>query len=112
MALQQYMSVFLLMSVLTLLSLSLILPYVQQRDAAILRTLRSQTGRLLGSGIAFHAGSRWLRHPELSEPWAAYQDGPSMMDTDPAGAWSNPVRSAQSHTVATQARLIQHGPRR
>ena len=92
-----------------LLSMTFILPVFAQNDAVKLRALRSQTGRLLGSGLAFHAGSRWLRNPEASEPWAAFQDGPSMIDTDPAGAWTTPVSAARSRAVGTHSRLIQHG---
>lgn len=107
--LNRLLAAILLLSVGLLISMSFILPYFAQHEATRLRALRYQTGRLVGSGLAFHAGSRWLRHPESSEPWAAFQDGPSMIDTDPAGAWTNPVPSAQSHAVATHARLIQHG---
>lgn len=36
--------------------------------------------------------SRWLRHPMLSEPGAAFQDGPAFLDADPAGALQSPPK--------------------
>lgn len=43
--------------------------------------------RLLGTAdMALSSASRWLRHPSLSEPGAAFADGPAVLDADPAGA--------------------------
>ena len=36
--------------------------------------------------LAVSSSSRWLRHPSVSEPGAAFSDAPAMFDTDPAGA--------------------------
>jgi hypothetical protein len=55
--------------------------------------------RLLGTAdMALSSASRWLRHPSLSEPGAAFADAPAILDADPAGAliapphvlWSGP----------------------
>jgi len=47
--------------------------------------------RLVGSAdLALSSASRWLRHPSLSEPGAAFADGPAMLDNDPAGAAIGP----------------------
>ncbi len=48
---------------------------------------RAALVRLLGTpDLAVSSSSRWLRHPSLSEPGAAFTDGPAVLDTDPAGA--------------------------
>lgn len=43
--------------------------------------------RLLGTAdLALSSSSRWLRHPSITEPGAAFADGPAILDNDPAGA--------------------------
>lgn len=43
--------------------------------------------RVLGTAdMALSSASRWLRHPSLSEPGAAFADAPAILDADPAGA--------------------------
>jgi hypothetical protein len=47
--------------------------------------------RLLGTAdMALSSASRWLRHPSLSEPGAAFADSPAILDADPAGAMIAP----------------------
>jgi len=47
--------------------------------------------RLLGTAdLALSSASRWLRHPSLSEPGAAFADAPALLDADPAGALIGP----------------------
>ena len=49
--------------------------------------------RLLGTAdMALSSASRWLRHPSLSEPGAAFADAPAILDADPAGAMIAPPR--------------------
>jgi len=49
--------------------------------------------RLLGTAdMVLSSSSRWLRHPSLSEPGAAFADGPAILDNDPAGAVMRPPR--------------------
>jgi hypothetical protein len=63
----------------------------------------------VGPELALHAGSRWLRHPTRSEPWAYGHDGPGVPDADPAGAFAPPPRAAlvadRAGTTVTRARL-------
>jgi hypothetical protein len=48
---------------------------------------RAAVVRLVGApDLAISSSSRWLRHPSLSEPGAAFADGPAVFDPDPAGA--------------------------
>lgn len=50
--------------------------------------------RLLGTAdMALSSASRWLRHPSLSEPGAAFADAPAILDADPAGAMIAPPRA-------------------
>lgn len=43
--------------------------------------------QVLGTAdLALSSASRWLRHPTVTEPGAAFADGPAMLDADPAGA--------------------------
>jgi hypothetical protein len=47
--------------------------------------------RLLGlADLALSSSSRWLRHPSITEPGAAFADGPAILDNDPAGAVIGP----------------------
>jgi hypothetical protein len=49
--------------------------------------------RLLGTAdMVLSSSSRWLRRPSLSEPGAAFADGPAILDNDPAGAVMRPPR--------------------
>lgn len=49
--------------------------------------------RLLGvADLALSSSSRWLRHPSITEPGAAFADGPAILDNDPAGAAIGPPR--------------------
>lgn len=45
------------------------------------------------SDLALSSSARWLRHPSLSEPAAAFSDLPASLDVDPAGAWIGPPRA-------------------
>jgi hypothetical protein len=70
-------------------------------DAARQRVRHRQTEpeiravvRLLGTAdMALSSASRWLRHPSLSEPGAAFADAPAILDADPAGAFIAPPRT-------------------
>jgi hypothetical protein len=70
-------------------------------DAATKRASRRQSQsevevvvRFLGSAdMALSSASRWLRHPSLSEPGAAFADAPAILDADPAGAMIAPPRA-------------------
>ena len=70
------------------------------RDARARRRARdaaqpeiSAAARVAGPELAVHSGSRWLRHPTRAEPWAALNDGPAVLDLDPAGAFASPPRA-------------------
>jgi hypothetical protein len=55
---------------------------------------RAAVVRLTGSpDLALSSASRWLRHPSLSEPGAAFADAPALPDVDPAGAAIAPPRT-------------------
>lgn len=55
---------------------------------------RASIVRLVGvADLAVSSSSRWLRHPSVSEPGAAFSDAPAMLDTDPAGAAVAPPRA-------------------
>jgi len=45
------------------------------------------------SDLALSSSVRWLRHPSLSEPAAAFSDLPASLDVDPAGAWIGPPKA-------------------
>ena len=56
---------------------------VAERDAIV---------RILGTADLFlSSSSRWIRHPSLSEPGAAFQELPAGMDVDPAGGVIGPA---------------------
>ncbi len=58
-----------------------------EADRPAARQARAAIVGLTGSpDLALSSASRWLRHPSLSEPGAAFADAPAMPDTDPAGA--------------------------
>jgi len=67
-------------------------------DAAARRAAQQKRGpqvqavaRLLGvADLALSSSSRWLRHPSVTEPGAAFADGPAIPDNDPAGALISP----------------------
>ena len=88
-------------------------------DAARQRARHRQTEpeiravfRLLGTAdMALSSASRWLRHPSLSEPGAAFADAPAILDADPAGAMIAPPRtvlagSLQEPVVALKGRAV------
>ena len=53
---------------------------------------REATVRLLGTADLFlSSSSRWIRHPSLSEPGAAFQERPAGLDLDPAGGVIGPA---------------------
>ena len=53
---------------------------------------REATVRLLGTAALFlSSSSRWIRHPSLSEPGAAFQELPAGLDVDPAGGVIGPA---------------------
>lgn len=43
--------------------------------------------------LALSSSSRWLRHPSLAEPGAAFSDLPASLDVEPAGALIGPPRA-------------------
>lgn len=58
----------------------------RRRQGRVLPEMRAAV-RLLGTAdMALSSASRWLRHPSLSEPGAAFADAPAILDADPAGA--------------------------
>lgn len=63
-----------------------------RREAQVARGLYVHSMvRLAGwADLALSSSSRWLRHPSLSEPGAAFADGPALLDNDPAGACLGP----------------------
>ena len=63
------------------------------RQGARERSLEARLAlaEVIGSpDLALSSSSRWLRHPSLSEPSAAFADGPATFDTDPGGAFVPP----------------------
>lgn len=76
-------------------------------DAARCRSVRREAQpqvqavvRLLGTAdLALSSASRWLRHPSLSEPGAAFADAPAILDADPAGALMAPPGAVLSGTL-------------
>ncbi len=62
---------------------------VRERDAARMNAVVALTGT---SDLALSSSARWLRHPSLSEPGAAFSDLPSSLDVEPAGALIGPPR--------------------
>lgn len=81
-------------------------------DAHSRRTAQSQRSghvdavvSLLGTAdLALSSASRWLRHPTLSEPGAAFADAPAILDADPAGAVISPPRAALADAVPGRSR--------
>jgi hypothetical protein len=75
-------------------------------DAARLRAVRREARpqvlagvRLLGTAdLALSSASRWLRHPSVSEPGAAFADAPAILDADPAGALIAPPHTVLAGT--------------
>ena len=70
---------------------------------------REASVRLLGTADLFlSSSSRWIRHPSLSEPGAAFQESPAGLDVDPAGVtlfgdasvWKDDVRIYQIDGIA------------
>ena len=49
--------------------------------------------RLPAPALALSGGARWLREPALEEPGAAFDEGPAMLDADPADGVMAPPRS-------------------
>ena len=49
--------------------------------------------RIAPPDLALSFSSRWLRHGSQAEPAAAFSDGPSLLDTDSAGAFLAPRRA-------------------
>ncbi len=80
-------------------------------DAAHQRTKHRQAlpeihavARLLGTAdLALSSASRWLRHPSLSEPGAAFADAPAILDVDPAGAAIAPPRAVLAGAAVAPA---------
>ena len=60
------------------------------------RHTNAQTLRVMTLGVAdlcLSTTSRWLRHPTQVESGAAFDDAPSSLDADAAGAWISPPRA-------------------
>ena len=73
---------------------------------------RASVVRLVGvADLAVSSSSRWLRHPSVSEPGAAFSDAPAMLDTDPAGAAVAPPR-ALYHGMERANVRVRRGARR
>ena len=62
-------------------------------EAHALGPVRTLAARVVGPELAMFPASRWLRHPTRAEPWAAFSDGPAVLDIDPAGAIAPPPRA-------------------
>lgn len=78
----------------------------RENDALSLRS----TALAVGPELALHAGSRWLRHPTRSEPWAYGHDGPGLADADPAGAFASAPRAVLAdRSTVTHAELHRRG---
>ena len=61
-------------------------------DRAARQGEREATVRLLGTADLFlSSSSRWIRHPSLSEPGAAFHELPAGLDVDPAGGVIGPA---------------------
>ena len=59
------------------------LQHQDERDAAV---------RILGTADLFlSSSSRWIRHPSISEPGAAFQEMCAGLDVDPAGGLIGPA---------------------
>lgn len=57
------------------------------------RELRAMLAAQVGwADLALSSHARWLRHPSLAEPGAAFSDIPGGFDVDPAGAFIAPPR--------------------
>ena len=66
---------------------------------------REASVRLLGTADLFlSSSSRWIRHPSLSEPGAAFQESPAGLDVDPAGGVIGP--SAELLGAGASNRLL------
>lgn len=71
----------------------------RQSDPEVLATVR-----LLGTAdLALSSASRWLRHPSLSEPGAAFADGVAVLDADPAGALISPPEGVFTNAITAGA---------
>ncbi len=87
-------------------------------DAARLRAKHRQAQpaihaivRVLGTAdMALSSASRWLRHPSLSEPGAAFADAPAILDADPAGAVIAPPGAVLAGTAVAPAMPIAGSP--
>ena len=74
---------------------------------------RATVVRLTGSpDLALSSASRWLRHPSLSEPGAAFADAPALPDVDPAGAAIAPPRALLRATTGGAVTVRAHGAAR
>lgn len=76
-------------------TLAMLLDAAAQKRAQRARTVQVQTiVSLLGTAdMALSGASRWLRHPSLAEPGAAFADAPALLDADPAGGLIAPPRA-------------------
>lgn len=77
-------------AVLALLGLSVVLVALVALDASR-RAVRPSEATVALAGatglfdLFLSSGSRWLRHPSITEPAAALADAPDGLDTDPGG---------------------------
>jgi len=62
---------------------------------------RTHIRQLPSQALVLSTRSRWLRHPLLSEPGAAFSEGPAFPDNDAAGALQNPPRAFHAEVEAS-----------
>jgi hypothetical protein len=67
--------------------------HLRQEGAAARRERIALAGVLGVADLAVSSHARWLRHPSMSEPAAAFADAAGALDVDPAGAWIAPPRA-------------------
>jgi hypothetical protein len=64
----------------------------RREDRGAEQDRREAVVRVLGTADLFlSSSSRWIRHPSLSEPGAAFQETPAGLDMDSAGGVIGPA---------------------
>jgi hypothetical protein len=64
----------------------------RREDRSARQDRREAVVRVLGTADLFlSSSSRWIRHPSLSEPGAAFQETPAGLDMDSAGGVIGPA---------------------
>jgi hypothetical protein len=63
----------------------------RRREHAQRLAMRAAMVRLVGTADLFvSSSSRWIRHLSVTEPGAAFADGPAILDGDPGGGFVGP----------------------